>query len=61
MNGIAINKISNEIKALVFGAVFDVLNDPDYGLNLSAQVKKRLSAPLKGKTVSLTQIKKKYL
>ncbi|OGI65937.1 hypothetical protein A2914_01440 [Candidatus Nomurabacteria bacterium RIFCSPLOWO2_01_FULL_41_21] len=63
MNALATKRIDNQIKALVSSAVFDVFNDPDYGLNLSAKAKKRLSTPSnkKNKTLSLNQIKRKYL
>ena len=62
MNTLAVKKINNQIKALVSSAVFDVFNDPDFGLDLSAKAKKRLSFPSKNnKTISLSQIKKKYL
>ncbi len=56
-----IRKIDNQIKALVSSAIFDILNDPDFGLELSAKAKKRLATFSKNsKTISLSQIKKKY-
>lgn len=62
MNTIAVKKMNNQIKALVSSAVFDVFNDPDLGLELSAKAKKRLSlSPRNNRTVSLSQVKKKYL
>ena len=62
MNTLAVKKINNHIKALVSSAVFDVFNDPDFGLELSAKAKKRLSILSKNsKTFSLNQIKSKYL
>ena len=62
MNTLAVRKMNNQIKALVSSAVFDVFNDPDFGLDLSAKAKKRLSIfPKSDKTISLNQIKKKYL
>lgn len=62
MNTIAVQKVNNQIKALVSSAVFDVFNDPDFGLELSAKAKKRLSTSSKtGRTFSLSQIKNKYL
>jgi len=54
-------KMNIQIKALISRAVFEYFNDPDFGLELSAKAKKRLSNPSKGKTISLEQIKKKYL
>ena len=62
MNAIVAQKINNQIKALVSSAVFDVFNDPDLRLELSARAKKRLSMSSKNsKTISLTQLRKKYL
>ncbi len=62
MNTLAVKKMNNQIKALVSSAVFDVFNDPDFGLVLSAKAKKRLSTSSKNnKTVSFNQLKKKYL
>jgi hypothetical protein len=62
MNTLVVKKMNNQIKALVSSAVFDVFNDPDFGLTLSAKAKKRLSLSSKNsKTVSLSQLKKKYL
>ena len=62
MNTLAIKKVNNQIKALISGAVFDVFNDPDFRLDLSAKAKKRLSTlPRSNKTLTFSQIKKKYL
>lgn len=62
MNTIAVKKMNNQIKALISSAVFDVFNDPDFGLDLSSKAKKRLAISSKdNQTVSLNQIKKKYL
>ena len=62
MNTLVIKKVDNQIKALVSSAVFDVFNDPDFGLTLSAKARKRLSfSPKSSKTILLNQIKKKYL
>ncbi|MEK7190427.1 MAG: hypothetical protein AAB661_01535 [Patescibacteria group bacterium] len=62
MNTLAVEKMNNQIKAFVSSAVFDVFNDPDLGLILSTKAKKRLSLSSKNnKTISLNQIKKKYL
>ena len=62
MNTLVANKMNNRIKALVSNAVFDVFNDPDFGLDLSAKAKRRLSMNSKNsKTISLEQIKNKYL
>ena len=62
MNTITVKKMNNQIKALISSAVFDVFNDPDFGLELSAKAKKRLSRSSKSyKTISLSQVKQKYL
>ena len=62
MNTIAIKKIDNQIKVLVSHAVFDVFNDPDFGLDLSVKAKKRLSMNSRNsRTITLSQIKNKYL
>ncbi len=62
MSILVAKKMNNQIKALISSAVFDVFNDPDLGLILSAKAKKRLSTTSENnKTVSLDQIKKKYL
>ena len=59
MNIIRVKKVNNQIKALVASAVFDVFNDPDFGFDLSAKAKKRLSRSSENsKTVSLSKIKK---
>jgi len=61
MTTMEIKKINNQVKALVSSAIFDVFNDPDFGLELSAKAKKRLSSQTRNrKTVSLSQIKKRY-
>lgn len=61
MANVAGNKIDVRFKALISQAVFDFFNDPDFGLELSAKAQKRLSSPRRGRTVSLEEIKKKYL
>lgn len=62
MNTLVAKRINNQVKALVSSAFFDIFNDPDFKLELSNKAKKRLSASSKNcKTVSLSEIKKKYL
>jgi len=62
MNTMIAGKMNNQIKALISSAVFDVFNDPDFGYDLSAKAKKRLSfSPKNSKIISLSQIKKRYL
>ena len=61
MTTLGIKHIDNQIKALVSSAIFDIFNDSDFGFELSAKAKKRLSFSNKNqKTISLSQIKKKY-
>lgn len=51
-----------EIKSFIVRAVQEILADPDFGLELTAKAKKRLklaSKPIK-KTISISEIKKKY-
>ncbi|MBI3442293.1 MAG: hypothetical protein HY007_00790 [Candidatus Sungbacteria bacterium] len=54
--------VMNEIKALIAGMIFEVLNDPDFGLELSEKAKSRLrrARMQKTKTVPLFEIKKRY-
>ena len=62
MNTLVAKKMNNQIKAFVSSAVFDVFNDPDFGKDLSAKAKKRLSFSAKNsKTISLNEIKNRYL
>lgn len=62
MTTVEISKVSNKVKALVSSALFDLFNDPDFGLELSMKAKKRLAVFSKPrKTFSLSQIKKKYI
>lgn len=63
MNTITIpKKLNKEIKTFIVQTVNEVLNDPDLGLELSEKVKKRLRQAnvSKQKTVSFSDIKKKY-
>lgn len=55
-------KLSQEVKALVAQVVFEVLNDPDFGLRLSPTAKKRLAKASSHKqaTISFTDVKKRY-
>lgn len=50
------------LRALVAEAAQEVLHDPDFGLELSVDAKKRLTRArsFRGKTVSLADIKKKH-
>jgi len=51
----------NEIKALIAGMIFEVLNDPDFGLELSEKAKSRLRRARMQKTriIPLSEIKKR--
>lgn len=55
--------VNSEIKAFVIKTIFEVLNDPDFGLELSEKAKSRLRyAQLrKSTTIPLSEIKKKYI
>lgn len=50
------------IKAFIAQAAYEVMTDPDLGMELSEQAKKRLrsSRHSKEKRISLADIKKKY-
>lgn len=52
-----------EFKALVAHSVREILDDPDYGLELTENVKKKLrvAGRADGKGASLAQIREKYL
>ena len=52
-----------KVRALVISVIGELLNDPDFGLELSDRAKKRLRARASSrqKNVSLTEIKEKYL
>jgi len=54
--------LKGEIKSLIVQAVQDVLGDPDFGLELSVEAKKRLSAEErdKSKLTPFSEIKQKY-
>lgn len=56
-------KITKEVKTFIVQAIYEVLNDPDFGLELSGRVKKRLRQSLisKQKTIPFSEIKRKYL
>jgi len=63
MTASTISKKTNEAKVFISQAVRDVLEDPDFNLELSEEAKKRLrrvSVARKG-NVSLADIKRKYL
>lgn len=52
-----------DLRSLVTEVVQEVLNDPDFGLDLSETAKKRLRQVLKPKTgsrISLSEIKRRY-
>ncbi len=54
--------VKSEIKTLIIKTVFEVLNDPDFGLELSEKAKSRLRRARlrKTKTTALSEIKKRY-
>lgn len=51
-----------ELKPFIVQTISDVLNDPDFGLELSDKAQARLSQTRKalGKTISFLDIKRKY-
>lgn len=64
MSTVAVSrKITGETRALIAQSVQEVLEDPDFGLVLSGRAKTRLqhARVSKGKTISLSEVKKKYL
>ncbi len=61
MTTLEIKKINTQVKALVSRAISDVFSDPDFGLELTSKAQKRLSASKTGKTISLSQLKRKYI
>ena len=53
---------TKNIRALISEAAQEILSDPDFALELSDSVKKRLkTSKTNSKTRSLSEIKKKYL
>ncbi len=55
--------IRPELKAFIADSVREILDDPDYGLQLTEHVKKKLCMAERadGKGTSLARIRKKYL
>ena len=55
-------KLNKEVKTFIIQVIYEILNDPDFGLELSEKAKKRLRQSLisKQKTISLLEIKKRY-
>ena len=55
-------KLNKEVKTFIVQAIYEILNDPDFGLELSEKAKKRLRQSLisKQKTISFSEIKKRY-
>ncbi|MEK9175458.1 MAG: hypothetical protein AAB795_02590 [Patescibacteria group bacterium] len=63
LNTINTRKKSNiDVKVLVMRAVSEVLSDPDFGLEMRMQAQKRLREAnvYYGKTISFSEIKRKY-
>ncbi len=65
MNTAIAKNIPPETKAWIIQAIQEVLEDPDFGLELTEQAKKRLRRmrnpkSLRGKSVSSTDIIRKY-
>lgn len=54
-------ELTKEIKTFIVRAVNEALSDPDFGLELSENAKKRLrKSSVKRRTVSFPDIKKRY-
>lgn len=55
-------KLNKEVKEFIVQTINEVLNDPDFGLELTERAKKRLrqASLFKQKTVPFSEIKKKY-
>ena len=55
-------RLDSEFRALIARAIAEVLTDPDFGLELSEEAKKRLRRALtsRTKTISFSEIKKRY-
>ena len=55
-------KLNKEVKSFIVQAIYEVLNDPDFGLELNEKAKKRLRRALisKQKTISFSEVKKRY-
>ncbi len=55
-------ELTKEVKTFIVQVVNEVLNDPDFGLKLSEKTKKRLhrALTLKQKTISFSEIRRKY-
>ncbi|MBI2628447.1 MAG: hypothetical protein HYW71_03475 [Candidatus Niyogibacteria bacterium] len=63
MNTITIpKKLNKEVKNFIVQTIHEVINDSDFKLELNEKVKKRLRQALisKQKTISFSEIKKKY-
>lgn len=57
-----IKKVPQELKAVISQEIMAILEDPDFGLELSPYAKKRLLVARKSKTktIPFSEIKKKY-
>ncbi len=55
-------KLETEVKAFIMQAIQEILDDSDFGLELSELAKKRLkrASSFRGKTLSFSEIKGKY-
>lgn len=55
-------KFPKEVKTLVVQTVYEVLNDPDFGLELNNQTKKKFRqiGTSRGKNIPFSEIKKKF-
>ena len=56
------SKLNPTIKVFILRALQEVLNDPDFGLELTERAKKRLrqASGTRQKTIPFSEVKKKY-
>ncbi len=54
--------LQTKVRVFVVNAIKEVLDDPDFGLELTERAKKRLrqTSRSKRKTISLSEIKRRY-
>lgn len=62
-NVLTTQKLSAASRAVIISAVYEVLNDPDFGLQLSEKAKQRFRKAKRSRNAGVTfsEIKRKYL
>lgn len=55
-------QLNPEMKTFIMRAIQEILSDPDFGLELSEEAKRRLgqASRLRKKSIPLSEVKKKY-